>query len=106
MHPLITENSAGIAAICRRHGVRQLAVFGSAARGEDFETGRSDVDFLVEFETNKRGLAKVGQLMDLREDLAHILQRPVDLIQRRTIENSRNPIRRQSIMRDLEAVYG
>jgi predicted nucleotidyltransferase len=47
-----------VAAFCRRHGVRRLALFGSVL-SDDF-TPASDVDTLVEFEavsalTRKRG---------------------------------------------------
>ncbi len=38
---------AAIAEICRRYGVRELSLFGSAARGEMGPD--SDVDFLVDF---------------------------------------------------------
>ena len=38
---------AGIIGICRRYGVKELSVFGSAARGE--LRPDSDVDFLVDF---------------------------------------------------------
>jgi uncharacterized protein len=37
MLPLIAERRSDIAALCRRFGVRRLAVFGSAARGDDFD---------------------------------------------------------------------
>ena len=37
MHPLIAELRSEIAEICRRFGVRRLALFGSAARLVDFE---------------------------------------------------------------------
>ena len=47
MLPLIAECHSQIADICRRFGVSRLAVFGSAARGEHFDTARSEVDFLV-----------------------------------------------------------
>jgi hypothetical protein len=48
MHPLIQEKRADIAALCRRYRVRHLEVFGSAARGDDFDLASSDADFLVE----------------------------------------------------------
>lgn len=49
MHPEVLRHREAIAALCRRHGVARLEVFGSAARGEDFDPARSDADFLVEF---------------------------------------------------------
>lgn len=52
MHPLIKRKRQEIVDVCQRFGVRRLDVFGSASRGTDFEDGRSDVDFLVEFAVN------------------------------------------------------
>jgi uncharacterized protein len=49
MHSLIAAQRPAIASICRRYQVRRLEVFGSAARGADFDPERSDADFLVEF---------------------------------------------------------
>ena len=40
-----------IAAFCREHGIKRLAVFGSALRA-DFRPG-SDIDLLVEFEPDR-----------------------------------------------------
>ena len=37
MNRLIHERRAEIAVLCRRYGVRHLEVFGSAARGDDFD---------------------------------------------------------------------
>ena len=47
MHTLIQDKRADIAALCRRYRVRHLEVFGSAARGDDFDPANSDADFLV-----------------------------------------------------------
>ena len=40
------------AELCRRYSVRELSLFGSAARGE--MRPESDVDFMVEFEPGAR----------------------------------------------------
>lgn len=50
MHPMIEQHRAEIAELCRRYAVRRLEIFGSAARGTDFDPARSDADFLVDFE--------------------------------------------------------
>jgi uncharacterized protein len=51
---------AEIADICRRHQVKQLSLFGSAARGE--MRPDSDIDFLVDFLPGVRpGLLGVRQ---------------------------------------------
>ena len=57
MHPLIDQKRVEIAHICQRLGIEKLEDFGSTARGADFDSARSDGDFLVEFApAAKRGL--------------------------------------------------
>ena len=51
MHALIEQHRAAIGELCQRYGVRRAEVFGSGARGVDFDPQRSDIDFLVEFDT-------------------------------------------------------
>ena len=41
-------DSESLAALCRRHGIRRLSLFGSVLKGTD--RSDSDVDLLVEFE--------------------------------------------------------
>ncbi len=48
MLKLIADHLPEIHALCVKAGARPLDLFGSAARG-DFEPGRSDIDFFVEF---------------------------------------------------------
>lgn len=57
-----------------RFGVRSLAVFGSAARGELGPD--SDVDVLVEFQ----GASTFDRYMGLKFYLEDLLDRPVDLV--------------------------
>ena len=47
MHSAIADKKKELAELCRRHGVVRLEVFGSAARGADFDPESSDADFLV-----------------------------------------------------------
>lgn len=78
-----------IAEICRRYHVRQLAVFGSVARGE--ARGDSDVDLFVEFE---EGYHPGLQWFDLEEDLEKALGRRVDL--------SRKALLKARVLREAE----
>ncbi len=48
MPTLIHDHLDQIEDLCREYRVRRLDVFGPAIR-DDFDPGRSDVDFLVEF---------------------------------------------------------
>ena len=84
--------------ICRRYGVRELSLFGSAARDE--LASDSDVDVLIEFEPSA-GVGLLG-LQTVQEELEAIFQRPVDLA---TSAILRNPFRRRSILRDLRKIY-
>lgn len=73
-----------IAQICRRHQVRRLSIFGSAATNA-FDPQSSDVDFLVEFTDDAQNL--FDAYFGLKEDLERLLQRPVDLAMSKSLEN-------------------
>ena len=63
-----------IAAFCRRHHIRRLALFGSVLRGDLGPD--SDIDVLVEFDPNHiPGLA----FFSMQRELSQILAREVDL---------------------------
>jgi len=84
-HPLIESHRHEIEALCRKHKVRALDLFGSAAR-DGFDPTRSDLDFLVEFlplKDREHAEAYFGLLDGLRE----IFGRPVDLVMTRAIRN-------------------
>ncbi|MFZ0426174.1 MAG: nucleotidyltransferase domain-containing protein [Xanthobacteraceae bacterium] len=101
MLPLIAERRSEIDALCRRFQVRRLDMFGSAARG-DFDPARSDIDFLVEFAAREDDL---GQFLDFKEALETLLARPVDLVDRKAVQDSRNYIRKRHILTGAEPVY-
>ena len=67
MIPLITNHTDELAEICRRHHVKRLDVFGSAAVG-DFNPEKSDIDFLVDYQLlppSQHANAYFGLLEDL-----------------------------------------
>jgi predicted nucleotidyltransferase len=82
--------------------LRGLEVFGSAARGVDFDPAASDADFLVEFKAGSR-LAPLEQFFGLAHALEDLLGRPVDLVEPSAIKN---PFIRARINRSREVVYG
>ncbi|MDX2257648.1 MAG: nucleotidyltransferase domain-containing protein [Hyphomicrobiaceae bacterium] len=87
----IEAEGRAIGELCRRHGVQRLEVFGSVATGED--TCQSDVDFIATLTPEGRSRA-FDTYFGLREDLAALLGRPVDL----TISDSiQNPYLRREI---------
>lgn len=87
-----------LAAFCRKRGIAKLSFFGSVTR-DDFRPD-SDVDVKVEFEPGR--VPGLG-IVDVRDDLARLFGRPVDLLTSPVISN---PIRRRSIERDLLVAYG
>ena len=81
--------------------MNRLEVFGSAARGTDFDPARSDADFLVEFKPPLLpGLFE--RKTDLRDELHEVLGRQVDLIRDGII---RNPYLKISVDEDREVVF-
>jgi len=97
----ISTHREELQALCRRFHVHRLDVFGSAARGEDFEPARSDLDFLVEFQPLQPG-AYVDAFFGLKEGLEELFGRPVDLISAAAI---RNPYFRASVERTRAPLY-
>jgi uncharacterized protein len=82
--------------------VARLEVFGSAARGTDFDPARSDVDFLVEFKPGST-LSPLEQFFGLAHALEDLLGRPLDLVQPSAVKN---PFIRAGINRSREVLYG
>jgi uncharacterized protein len=101
MLPLIEAHRAEIAELCRRFHVRRLDVFGSAARGTDFDPTRSDVDLLVSYTPDHR--PDIGAYLELCDALADLLGRPVDLIMENAVEN---PFVLAGIERSRQPLYG
>ncbi len=101
MHAAIAEKRDELVELCQRYDVAWLDVFGSAARGTDFDPQTSDADFLVEFKfiSTKEPFQ---QYFGFAEALRQILGRPVDLIESGAIQN---PYLRESINKSRESIY-
>ena len=83
-----------LAAFCRRWRVTDLALFGSVLR-DDFGPA-SDVDLLVAFAPGAR--PSLFDLVEMEAELAGLMGRGVDLVTRRSVEESDNWIRRREIL--------
>jgi predicted nucleotidyltransferase len=81
-----------------RHGVAELAVFGSAVT--DGFTAGSDVDFLVDFLPHRED--PFEDYSALRKELEGIVERKVDLVVKRAI---RNPYFRAGALAQAETLY-
>ena len=84
--------------ILTQYPVKRAALFGSAARGDTHTL--SDVDMLVEFLPNTRGLDFFG----LRVDLEEALGCPVDLITWNALSKSK-PNFKQNVETEAKLIY-
>ncbi len=84
MEPVIEKNRQAIAELCRKYHVAKLDVFGSLVAGGFNES--SDIDFLVEFDTdvNKYRFDNFFELLRAMEQLFH---RRVDLVEEGGLRN-------------------
>ena len=100
MNQIITDSYDKITALCERHSVVSLYVFGSVLT-PSFSSD-SDIDFLVHFNTD--AIADyVTNYFSLKHSLESELGRPVDLVEDKSI---RNPIFRQSVDKTKVPLYG
>lgn len=90
-----------MADFCRRWHIHEVALFGSALR-EDFNPD-SDLDILITFAPE----ADWSLLDHLRmeQELENFLDRKVDLITKRAVEQSHNAMRRREILDTAEVIY-
>jgi uncharacterized protein len=90
-----------ISELCQKWRITELSLFGSVLR-EDFRPD-SDIDLLATFSpTFQRGLTETLQI---REELAELFGRKVDLLVREAIERSPNWLRRQKILDSAQVIY-
>lgn len=86
---------------CQKWKIQELSFFGSVLR-EDFRPD-SDIDILVSFEADSAwGLL---ELVRMRRQLKELLGREIDLLTKKSIEQSHNWIRRQEILGTAQVIY-
>ena len=90
MHNLIQTHRRDILAIAARHGIEDVRVFGSMARGD--ADADSDLDLLVSLPVGRSGLALGGLLMDVQD----LLKRRVDVVTDRSL----HPLIRDQVLKD------
>lgn len=91
-----------IAEFCRKWRIERMWLFGSILT-DQFGPG-SDVDVLVRFAADENW--SLFDIMDAERELAGIVGREVDLVDRRAIERSDNWMRRQAILDSIVPFYG
>ncbi len=85
MIKLIEQNLDMLQELCKRYGVRNLELFGSAASGQP-DLKVKDVDFLVDFLPVK-GMNIADQYFGLLEELKRLFGCPIDLVMKRALKN-------------------
>ena len=90
-----------IADFCRRWHISEFALFGSVLR-DDFGLD-SDLDILVTF-TPEADWSLLDHLR-MEQELAMLLNRKVELLNKRAVEQSHNWIRRQEILNTAKVFY-
>ncbi len=99
---LIRRNMAQIIALCEKHKVLQLYVFGSILT--DRFNKDSDVDFTVIFDRSALPLLVYGEnYFDFKFALENLLKRDVDLV---VYDSIKNPYFKRNLDRNKELVYG
>jgi predicted nucleotidyltransferase len=89
-----------LAALCRKHGVARLDLFG-AGTTEDWNLAQSDLDFIVAFCPDlDRSLA--DRYLGLADELEALFRRQVDLLTERAI---RDPYFRRNVEATRAPVY-
>ncbi len=102
MIPLIENHRAELEALCRKHRVRRLELFGSAATG-DFNPETSDVDFLIEFDESIPIPAAADNYFGFIDAVETLFGRHVDLVEPAQI---RNKYLQKSIDQTRVPLYG
>ncbi len=100
MEPNLVNKQAEIAAVCRQFGVARLEVFGSAAVG-GFDPASSDYDFIARFSAQP-GASMARRFLGFNEALETLLERKVDLMTDRPIQN---PYLRAAVDASRKPVY-
>ena len=102
MNALIQNQKKKIEEFCKAWNVKELQVFGSVLT-KDFRPD-SDIDIIVDFSPGSSHT--LIHLAKMEEELEQIFNRRIDLISRQAIEQSRNHIRKKTILSTMERVYG
>ncbi len=97
---IIDKNRIQVKALCKKHSVEKLYLFGSSTNETFSDT--SDIDFLVKFKIADLSLY-FDNYISFKENLRKILHRDIDLVEEQTLKN---PILINSINKSKELIYG
>jgi uncharacterized protein len=100
MIELIEKHRTELEALCRKHRVQKLDVFGSAAE-DAFDPAHSDLDFLVQFLPSEPA-QHYEDYFGMLEGLEVLFGRPIDLVE---ADAMRNPYFIRSVQRSRRPLY-
>ncbi len=97
----LNTNQQDLIQLCQEVKIIELALFGSILR-DDFNS-ESDIDLLVTFAKD----AKITffDLDSIENQFSRLFKRPVDVVTKKAINNSHNPIRKKNILDNLKVIY-
>jgi predicted nucleotidyltransferase len=90
-----------IASFCAKLAISELSFFGSVLR-EDFDPKTSDIDVMISFIPGQHW---GWEIVTMKEELELIFNRPIDLVTKKAIENSKNPFRKKEILESYQVIY-
>lgn len=101
LNPIIQNNIPAIAALCRKHKVASLSVFGSVCTDKFSNT--SDVDFLVSYFQDQIAVEDYADnFFELTDGLEQLLGKKIDLVTEKSLQN---PFFIQSVQQTKTNVY-
>jgi len=100
--PSLAELRTLLPAFCRKHGIRRLDIFGSAAAG--VAAPGSDVDMLVTPDESRP--LSTADLIEMAGEAEEVVGAPVDFVLRGSLDKSRNRSAREHILSTAVCVYG
>ena len=93
----LSVDQAALVALCQKYFVRELSLFGSAARGDI--TPASDIDLLVEFIPDAK--IDLVDFAGLMLDLSDLIGRKVDLVSKTGLKS----LIRASVLQEARVLY-
>jgi len=100
----INELQTRLRSFCQNHSIEKLEVFGSVAKQTASEN--SDIDLLATFSPGiPTGFAYFDFVQQMEDELTGLLGCDVDLLDRESVERTRNPIRRNEILGRALTIY-
>ncbi len=97
----IIEHKQELHSLCQRFNVKRLDIFGSALSEKTFDEHKSDIDFLVEFETME-AIRHAKSYFGLLQSLQDIFLCHIDLIEIKAVQN---PYFLDSINKSRSQIY-